>query len=263
VRALWTQLTLALQEMGLDDASEAAHDVIKRYDRKGRGVIDPEDFEEVSEVDTHRRGCGVPAAERSSFSFLLTRRESRGLALFPRPRHASLEKVYTKTPIGVYDWSHVDHARLARVERNAAANRARHPGHGALAAFLRKLDAGCHFIRVGAQGRPSHAGVRLTRQRDGLSFLFAAAERCSLPFSALRVVGAPFRDEHDDTLGLVPPHLAARCVLLVFAVAPEEDFALELGRAYQASRKARHQVKLHRSAASRSSPTSPQPPLFF
>ena len=40
----------------------------------------------------------------------------------------------------------------------------------------------------------------------------------SLPFSALRAVAAPCRDEHDDTLGLVSPHLADRTVLLLFAV---------------------------------------------
>jgi hypothetical protein len=73
--------------------------------------------------------------------------------------------------------------------------------------------------------------VNLSPGRDALSYLFTSSAACSLPLSSLRVVAQPFRDEHDDTLGLVPPHLADRCVLLVFGVQPEDDFALELARA--------------------------------
>jgi hypothetical protein len=73
--------------------------------------------------------------------------------------------------------------------------------------------------------------VHLSPNRDALAFLFTASAACSLPFSALRAVAQPFRDEHDDTLGLVPPELADRCVVLVFGMLPEEDFALERARA--------------------------------
>jgi len=77
--------------------------------------------------------------------------------------------------------------------------------------------------------------VHLSPNRDALAFLFTASAACSLPFSALRAVSQPFRDEHDDTLGLVPPELADRCVLLVFGMQPEEDYALERARAASAN----------------------------
>jgi hypothetical protein len=61
-----------------------------------------------------------------------------------------------------------------------------------------------------------------------LSFQYSATASADLPFSALRSVVQPFRDEHDDTLGLVPPELATRTLVLVFAVLPTDNYALEL-----------------------------------